>query len=288
MKGRKQRILSCWLMICMIAMLVPAFGTTAGAAATCKQNGVSEYWYCPDCAEVNIPAYFSDADGINGFYEPPVILSYGAVDANHDGVCDDCGKNMPVFKQVTDEGQITAGGKYILVTEIGGRYFAMVAGNEQYGTDLPAVEITPAADGSVAFENAAQAMIFELQFAHACTQWGNRIRYGMITHFQNSMAMLEPAGDSFYFEEYSIRGSKYGYYVGLNAQGDANIHSAYSDFNYFQAYATAEGRIFSMKDYSADANGRQFDCTDVCIREIDSGWGRYTGNHKRECNRYRL
>ncbi|MGM9664779.1 MAG: hypothetical protein ACI3XF_08080, partial [Eubacteriales bacterium] len=105
-------------------------------AATCKKDGNGAYWFCPDCNADNKSSYFSDEYGLNGSFNPPVTLSYGAVDADHNGVCDDCGKNMPVFKKVTEESQIVAGGKYILVTEVGGKYYAAATGTEQYGNQL--------------------------------------------------------------------------------------------------------------------------------------------------------
>lgn len=220
---------------------------------TCKKDGNGEYWFCPDCQNAGYAPYFSDADGLNGMSTPPVSLSYGAVDNDHDGVCDDCGKNMPVFRPVTDGSQIVAGGKYILVAKTGGKYYAAATGSEQYAEELPAVELTPGADGSFTFESAVNTMTIELQFAHGHTEWGNGIRYGFLTKFNGSLSLIAPYG-GFMFDEYDIRGAKYGFYVGLNEGGTAEIHSAFSESDVIRSYAKDESLLFTFTDYSADTS----------------------------------
>lgn len=222
-------------------------------APTCKQDGSDAYWYCPDCDAAGMGAYFSDADGLNSNFNPPITMSYGAIDVNQDGVCDDCGKNMPVFKKVTNDSHIVAGGKYILVSEVEGKYYAAATGSEEYGNELPAVEITPAADGTFTFEGTTDAMTLELQFANGCTEWGNGIRYGFITKFNGSRSEFAPDwGGYFFFSEYDMRGAKYGFYVGLDSDGKAKIHSAYDEAQRIRSYTKGTNQLFSLVDYSAD------------------------------------
>ena len=218
---------------------------------TCKKDGNGAHWYCPDCAANNTAAYFSDADGLYSSFNPPVTMSYGAVDADRDGVCDDCGKNMPEYRKVTSDSQIVAGGKYILVSKIGDKYYAAATGGKEYGIELPTVEITPAADGTFTFDSAADAMTVELLFANGCTDWGNGIRYGFVTKFDGRRSEFAPNyGGEFYFDEYDVRGAKYGFYVGLNADGTAVIHSAYSEEDLIRSYSDSEACLFTMADYS--------------------------------------
>lgn len=225
----------------------------AAVAPTCKTNGHDEYWYCPDCKAEGYSAYFSDAIGLNGSFDPPVIMSYGAIDSNHDGVCDDCGKNMPVFRKVTEAEKILVGGKYILITQVGDRYFAATTGTEKSGEILPAKEVSPSADGSFTFEGTKSAMMIDLQFAAGVTIWGDGIRYGLLTTFNNQPMTFNPYEDRFYFEEYRVEGSKYGFYVGLEADGTAKLHSAYSPDTPIRSYYHTDGQIFTLKDFSSDA-----------------------------------
>lgn len=224
-------------------------------SATCKKDGNDAYWYCPDCDENGYSPYFSDEEGIDCNFNPPVTMSYGAIDEDLDGVCDDCGKNMPVFKKVTEDSQIVAGGKYILVTKVGDKYYAAATGSQEYGDKLPAVEITPSADGSFAFEGTTDAMMIELQFANGCTEWGNGIRYGFITKFRESRSEFAPSyGGEFYFSDYDIRGAKYGFYVGLNSDKTAKIHSAYAESELIHSYTNAGVQQFTLADHSSDAS----------------------------------
>ena len=222
---------------------------------TCKKDGNDEYWYCPDCDENGYAPYFSDEEGINDNFNPPVTMSYCAIDTDRDGVCDDCGKNMPVFKKVKDDSQIVAGGKYILVSKVGDKYYAASTGTQEHGDKLPAVEITPSADGSFAFENTTDAMMIELQFANGCTEWGNGIRYGFITKFCESRSEFAPSyGGEFYFSDYDIRGAKYGFYVGLNSDKTAKIHSAYAESELIHSYSYEGAQQFTLADRSSDAS----------------------------------
>ena len=238
--------------------------------AKCKQNGHGAYWFCPDCNNNGYSSYFSDEYGLNGSYNPPITLSYGAVDADHDGVCDDCGKNMPVFKKVTEDSQIVAGGKYLLVTKVGDKYYAAATGTEQDGNQLPAVEITPSTDGTFSFEGTTAAMTIELQFAHGVTEWGNGIRYGFITKFNGSLSLFTPMGGGYFlFDEYDIRGAKYGYYVGLNESKAAEIHSAYDENDLMRSYTYNGDQLFTAVDHSEDAS---YEASDVYLyRLTDTG-----------------
>lgn len=224
-------------------------------APTCKQDGNNEYWECPECSSSGY-GYFLDEDGLTQTYNRPTIMSYGAADNDNDGVCDDCGKNMPVFKKVTAPKEIVAGGKYILAAQNGDTLYAMATGSAGSGTDLPAVAITPETDGTVKFKQAASSMVFELQFAHMCTEWGNGIRYGIVTGFQGRRSELAPASwqGEFYFDEYSDEGAKYGFYVGLDADGSTKMHSAYAPTEYFRSYGKGTDRIFTMADYTENAD----------------------------------
>lgn len=237
----------------------------AAVAPTCKTNGHDEYWYCPDCAANHHEAYFSDAIGLNGSYNPPVTLSYGAIDNDHDGICDDCGKNMPVFRKVTEEEKILVGGKYILITQVGDRYFAATTGTEMYGEILPAKEVLPSADGSFTFEGTTSAMMIDLQFAADATIWGDGIRYGLLTTFDNKPMTFNPYENSFYFEEYDRHGSKYGFYVGLETDGTVKILSAYSPDTPIRFYSHEGEQIFTLKDFSSDATYTE---SNICLYRL--------------------
>lgn len=220
--------------------------------ATCKTDGHEEYWYCPDCAARNYSPYYSEPIGYNGQFNAPMTPSYGAVDHDHDGVCDDCGKNMPVYKSVTADAGIVAGGKYLLMTQADGKYYAAATDKEEFTDILPGMETTHDAAGDVSFENATSAMMIELRFAAGVTEWGNGIRYGFLTRFDGKPAMVSPESEFLLFDTYDVGEAKYGFYMGLNADASALIHSAYEPDKPLRAYATESGVIFTLKDLSAD------------------------------------
>ncbi len=231
----------------------PNMQHVAAAEPTCHEYGYEEeFWYCPDCKAKREQPYFSDAIGLNNIYSPPIIMPYGAIDNDNDGICDDCGKNMPVFRKVTEADKILVGAKYILITQVGDKYYAVTTGTKEGGEILPATEVVPSADGSFTFKNTTSAMMFELQFAAGNTEWGNGMRYGLLTKFNNKPMTFNPYDDFFYFEEYREKGSKYGFYVGLKEDGTAKISSAYDSNFWIRSYTHEGEHIFTLKDYSSD------------------------------------
>ena len=219
----------------------------AEVSPSCNKTGTNAYYFCPDCN-----TYYGDKLGLT-YSGAETLAKLGCDDADGDKKCDSCGRNISVYSLVTSEDEIVAGGEYILVS---GNY-AMAAGKDQYGCDLPAVPVT-VTDGKIEFQSAKKCASFELRFAAGCTEWGNGIRYGIISSFNKRQAELAPDGKgSFYWNTYSSGSAKYGYYIGLNEDGSVKINSAYDPDYYFRTYSYTDEklgttRIFTMCDYSSN------------------------------------
>lgn len=215
---------------------------------SCNKTGTSAYYFCPDCS-----CYYGDEIGVT-YASKNTLAKLGCEDADGDKKCDTCGRNISVYSLVTSEDEIVAGGEYILVS--GSR--AMAVGTDEYGCDLPSVSVT-VTDGKIAFQSAKKCASFELRFAAGCTEWGDGIRYGIISSFNKLQAELAPDWEgSFYWNTYSDGSAKYGYYIGLNEDGSVKIYSAYDTDYFFRTYSYTDEelgiatRIFTMCDHSSD------------------------------------
>ena len=154
---------------------------------TCVADGCREHYYCPDCNST-----FLDEDGLSYAPEDLTLYAYSAIDEDNDGLCDDCGKNMPVYKKVSSQDDIIAGGKYLLAAETGSgsiflgnltqEYMEQQYNNGVYEIDaIPSVGLTPEND-TVSFMDAKNggAMMFSLKFAaEGITLSDGGARYGM-------------------------------------------------------------------------------------------------------------
>ncbi len=203
-------------------------------APTCYTNGMKEYWTCNVC-----DMYYSDSEGISEIWNKDdlIILALGAKDANGDDICDYCGKNMPIFTKVTNADEIVMQNKYILVAKYGESYYAMAPlisdskdekGGSSYSNLLPAVPITPLADGTFKYKEAddQNAFIFTTEFAAECSDLDNgEIRYSLQGTVDGKVSSLaDQFGEFFMGDAYA----KYGYRLGLNDDGTASIQSVYS------------------------------------------------------------
>ena len=196
---------------------------------TCTKDGNIEYWYCGVCDR-----YFSDSKGLNFIedYDIP-LLSFGAKDDDNDGVCDLCGKPMPVYTKVTSADEIVMGNKYILVSEIGDSLYTIKlpeAGKNDYydlGNSMTAKIIKAEDDGKIKFNSAknAQAIMINLGFACECTDLDNgSIRYALRTTTGNKVLNLESYG-SFTLMELA----KYGWRIALNEDGSVKMADVYDE-----------------------------------------------------------
>lgn len=225
--------------------------------ATCKTNGTIAYYHCLDCN-----GKYMDEDGYTKCGENLESLAYGAKDGNGDGYCDDCGKAMPVFTKVTDEKEIVLGNKYLLVSEIDGRYYAMmpmISDEKGKGSDttlLPATEVEIGEDAAVGFQNVQDLGAFQMQpgLALECSDLDQgEIRYELRGMVDGVSKCLADQFGSFWMDEYA----KYGYRLRLNTDGTARVDSVYSESwdeatenGYFRAYKMISGEeekyVFSI------------------------------------------
>ena len=158
---------------------------------------------------------------------------------------------MPIFKKVTDSTDIVLGGKYILVAKSGDKYYTATTGTNTSTEQLPAIEITPTADGNFTFMSTVQAMTIDLRWAHNVTLWGKGLRYTLLTNFGDQLSMIAPYS-GFYFEPYDLRGSKYGYYLGVDSTGSIVIRSAYETDRLIRAQLGGTSVFLLAADTAAD------------------------------------
>ena len=129
-------------------------------APTCFEPGVAGYWYCDECGQ------FLDKNKENGFWEEILASKNPALGHafNTDtGKCDNCNIPNPVYTRITSLDDVNEEDMYIVVANVGDRYFVLggldesTANNEQGVIDCVesgnAVEVTPYADGSISLLN---------------------------------------------------------------------------------------------------------------------------------------
>lgn len=212
---------------------------TPGIDATCTKDGLHENWYCGVCGR-----YFTDEQGVNTIDEMDLpILADGAKDEDDDGICDFCGRNMPIYTEVTDENEIVVGNKYILVAKVEGKFYVLKTPEPDkagtyynIGSTLPAGRITQE-DGVFKYNTAynAGAHVIKLEFANECSDLDEGgIRYGLAANVRNKSVNLEDY-DGFIMENMP---AKYGWRIGINSglegrlaeyNGSVKMSSAYSE-----------------------------------------------------------
>lgn len=224
---------------------------------TCIRDGKREYWYCTKCN-----CYFSDEACLNVIYESDIpILADGAKDSNNDGICDLCGKTMPVYTKVTSADEIVIGGQYILVSEILGDHYALkmpekVKGGDFYdlGIEMAAEHITPENDGTIKFNSARSkgAIMMKLDFACECSDLDQgTVRYGLCTTVGNRVLKLE-SYEGFCLTDYA----KYGWRIGLNEDGSVKMSDVYEES--LEDWNAGSGKLCVYKHWDKAYNASVF------------------------------
>lgn len=199
--------------------------------ATCKENGMADYWYCDGCEK-----YFIDeqckrqtsADMLDKLYTTAFHS-----DKNNDGKCDTCQKAMPIFKKVTNEDEITSCGMYLIVSKIGDKYYTFKAPEKDNMDNIEAMEITPNPDGtSFSYPKTdAGVMILKTEFAAQCGSLdAGKPRYSIGTTINGIPYSISGDDYSGYIDMYSYENSKYGYRMKLTADKYAEIASVYDEY----------------------------------------------------------
>ena len=223
---------------------------------TCIKDGNREYWYCSDCG------YFSDEACLNVIYEPELpILADGAKDSDNDGICDLCGKTMPVYTKVTSADEIVMGSQYILVSEVAGSHYVLTMPEPDkdgyyydLGIEMAAKSIAPEADGSIKFNKARSkdAIVMKLDFACKCSDLDQgTVRYGLCTTAGNRVLKLESYG-SFCLTDYA----KYGWRIALNEDGSAKMSDVYEES--LEDWNAGTGKLCVYKHLDNDYNANVF------------------------------
>lgn len=201
---------------------------TARKAATCKENGLADYWYCDACEQ-----YFLDEECKHITSEDSLETRYTTAfhsDEDDDGKCDTCDKKMPIFKKVTDENEITSCGMYLVVSKIGDKYYTFNALNDLRSID--AVEITQNSDGTFSYPKTnTGVMILKTGFAAECGSLdAGKPRYSLGTTI-NGIPYTLSADDysgSIWMDSYG--NAKYGYRIKLTDEKYAEIASVYAEY----------------------------------------------------------
>ena len=225
-------------------------------APTCTKDGKREYWYCSDCG------YFSDDLALNEISQTDIpILADGAKDSDNDGICDLCGKTMPIYTKVTSVDEIVMGNQYILVSEVAGAHYVLTMpeadkGGEYYdlGIEMAAESIIPEADGSIKFNKAhsKDAIVMKLDFACECSDMDQgTVRYALRTTAGNRVLNLESYG-GFCLTEYA----KYGWRIALNDDGSAKMSDVYEEN--IEDWNAGTGKLCVYKHWDNDFNTRVF------------------------------
>lgn len=223
---------------------------------TCTKDGSIEYWHCDDCG------YFSDALGLNTISDTDIpILADGAKDSDNDGICDLCGKTMPVYTKVTSADEIVMGNQYILVSEVAGSHYVLTMPEPDkdgyyydLGIEMAAKSITPEADGSIKFNKARNkdAIVMKLDFACECSDLDQgTVRYALRTTAGNKVLNLESYG-GFCLTYYA----KYGWRIALNDDGSAKMSDVYEEN--LEDWNAGSGKLCVYKHWDNDYNASVF------------------------------
>lgn len=225
-----------------------------GTPASCQKDGRADYYHCNDCEHD-----FSDMAGENELWNKDNLKTAAThTDKNSDGKCDFCGKNMPVFRKVTNNDGIVYGGTYIFVAKIGGKLYALTIPQEgeyyrDYGDFMVLCEVTPDANGDLTFNalEAANAIMLKTGFA---VENGNldagMPRYGISTILDNLRYGLSDGGPC--FEMYPNEPAKYGYRITINDAGEAQIGSVYQ--SWWSTPETADNGLLRAFDMTYGGN----------------------------------
>ncbi len=235
-----------------------------GTAATCRNDGVADYYYCGTCGY-----YFYDSNGENQIYSVDYARNYqlktSAVhtDEKGDNICDFCSKPMPIFKKVTQEKEIVYGGTYIFVAEIGGEYYALTAppkdeksSERSYnGSQMPITQITPQSDGSFTFNSlsSSDVIMAKTEFATQNEALDAGLpRYGLNAVIENVRYGFSDSGA--YFWMYPNESAKYGYRLSLAGDKTALVGSVYQDW--WSDGSTSGGRLraFTVTEKDGSTN----------------------------------
>lgn len=200
----------------------------AGTPATCKKDGMADYYHCGNC-----DLDFYDADGKDEVVgKDSLKIASNHSDKNSDGKCDFCGKNMPVFRKVTDKNDIVYGGTYILVVTIDNRYYALSTPQKgEYGEFMLLCEIIPKANGDFEFTSLENngAVMLKTEFAYDNGNLDAGMpRFGISAILGNVRYGLSDSGANFIM--YSNEPAKYGYRITINDSGEALIGSVYQEW----------------------------------------------------------
>ena len=223
---------------------------------TCTKDGSIEYWHCDDCG------YFSDALGLNAISDTDIpILADGAKDSDNDGICDLCGKPMPVYTKVTSADEIVMGNQYILVSEVAGSHYVLTMPEPDkdgyyydLGIEMAAKSITPEADGSIKFNKARSkdAIVMKLDFACECSDLDQgTVRYALRTTAGKNVLNLESYGNFLLTDR-----AKYGWRIALNDGGSAKMSNAYDES--LENWSAGSGKLCVYKHWDKDFKERVF------------------------------
>ncbi len=205
---------------------------TTRKAATCKENGLLDYWSCPDCEY-----FFADEackHQINRDVDELYTTAFHS-DKNGDNQCDTCQKTMPIFKKVTNENEITSCGMYLVVSKIGDKYYTFKTPESysfNYYMDISeVVEIEQNTDGSFSYFEPEEVLTLKTEPAAECRPLDAGLpRYNLMTTINNMPYILssDDYSGSVYLDSYG-RG-KYGFRMALPEGGTPAIASVYAEY----------------------------------------------------------
>lgn len=203
---------------------------TTRTAATCKENGMADYWYCDVCE-----GYFLDEDCKRTTSREALDKLYTTAfhsDKNSDGKCDTCKKTMPIFKKVMNDDEITSCGMYLVVSKIGDKYYALKAPENEYTDSVEAIEVMQNSDGTFSYpESDTGVMILKTEFAAMCNELdAGRPRYSFGTTIEGIPYSLTSDDYSGSIQIYPYEKNKYGFRMSLSEDGTPAIASVYSEY----------------------------------------------------------
>ncbi len=227
--------------------------------ATCRENGMVDYYLCADCEY-----YFLDETceckiekDLNKLY----TTSF-RTDKSKDSKCDFCGKNMPIFKKITDEKEITSCGMYLVVSKIGDKYYTLKALEDYwlnyYKNELEAYEIMPNTDGTFSYIEPEEMLTVKTTHSAECGNLdAGQPRYNLSAVINNIPYSFGDDGYSIMMDAYSH--GKYGYRLKLNEDKSVTIASVYDAYwNPAPSGKGEENNIFNAFEGNKDSATKQF------------------------------